>query len=66
MELWVNGLSEPLEQSISLMDYLIKAELPLEQLVVEHNRRIIPAEQYQSQLLNDQDRIEILRLVGGG
>ena len=45
-----------------LKDYSLKDKL----IAVEINREIIPKSKYKNKKINQNDRIEILELIGGG
>ncbi|MDD5170813.1 MAG: sulfur carrier protein ThiS [Syntrophales bacterium] len=63
----VNGKSERILLEFgSLEDLIVKKGFSPGRVVVEHNLRIIPREQWASVALHDSDRIEIVSFVGGG
>jgi thiamine biosynthesis protein ThiS len=68
-------------QAISLLlngkQHSVASETPLPRLLedlgvdrrlvaVAHNGDVIPRDQYESVVLHDGDRVEIVRMVGGG
>ena len=50
----------------NLLEYLKENGFNPEHLVVERNFEIIPKEQFGSVTIQDEDVIEVLRVVGGG
>lgn len=65
MKLWVNGEEQELE-SMSVADYLGMLDMDPHPLAVELNRVIISKCDYQSTILGEGDRLEIVWFVGGG
>ena len=50
----------------NLLEYLKENGFNPEHLVVERNFEILPKEQFGSVTIQDEDVIEVLRVVGGG
>jgi sulfur carrier protein len=67
MIVWINGTSETVSEGPRNLEDLVAARgIARERVVVEHNLRIVPREQWPHVLLQDNDRIEIVSFVGGG
>lgn len=67
MTIVLNGKTIELPQEIhSISDLLRYYNLENRIVVVEVNQEIIYKEQYDSTVLSDKDRIEIIHFVGGG
>lgn len=66
MEILVNGEKQILEESVILIDYLKYKGLRPEMVVIEYNGQIIPKEDWSNIVLKENDKLEILRFVGGG
>lgn len=49
-----------------LLDVLLKEGYEPARVVVERNLEIVPKDQLQHVVLQDEDVIEVLRFVGGG
>ena len=49
-----------------LLDILLKEGYEPARVVVERNLEIVPKDQLQHVVLQDEDVIEVLRFVGGG
>lgn len=61
----ING--EKLEKSeIRLSDYLAEKKYKTERIAVELNGGILPKSQYETTVLKDGDKAEIVSFVGGG
>lgn len=67
MNIVLNGKTIELPQEInSISDLLHYYNLENRIVVVEVNQEITYKEQYDSTILSDKDRIEIIHFVGGG
>ena len=61
----INGEDKALA-GINLLEYLKDAWYQLEKIVVERNLEIIPRDQLENVVIQENDSIEVLRFVGGG
>ncbi len=66
MEVTVNGKKIEVKAASSLFAFLQDNNFSLGKIVVEHNSKIIAAENWQNIILQPQDRLEIVTFVGGG
>lgn len=66
MKLIVNGKEEHLDDGVSLQGYIASRGLSPESVIVEYNYRLIKKEEWGGIVLKENDRLEILRFVGGG
>jgi len=66
MKIYLNGKEEVLEKSISIADFLTSMDLEFEAVVVELNKTIVETVDYDNKILKENDRLEVLRFVGGG
>ena len=64
--LQVNGKTVELDAPTPLLGYLEKLGVSPRAVAVEHNGEIIERVRYESVVLGDGDRVEIVRMVGGG
>ncbi|HSP09223.1 MAG TPA: sulfur carrier protein ThiS [Candidatus Dormibacteraeota bacterium] len=64
--LQVNGKRVELEGPTLLTDYLERLGADPRALAVEHNGEIVERGVYAKLVLRDGDRVEIVRMVGGG
>lgn len=66
MIIYVNGKDEKVEESLSVGKFLALKKIDAESVLVELNREVIQFEDYLKIFLNENDKLEILRFVGGG
>jgi thiamine biosynthesis protein ThiS len=66
IELVINGKHVELEQPTPLLSYLEKLGVNPRAVAVEHNGEIIERSTFASTTLGEGDRVEIVRMVGGG
>lgn len=66
MKLSVNGKPLKLENCTSADDLIKQLGYANQRIALEVNRAIIPKSQYAEFTLNDGDKIEIIKAVGGG
>ena len=62
----VNGKRVELEQPTPLLSYLDKLGVNPRAVAVEHNGEIVERSSFASITLREGDRVEIVRMVGGG
>lgn len=61
----INGV-EVSENEIKLSEYLSNNGYITTRIVIEINGEILPRESYNTTVLYDNDKVEILNFVGGG
>lgn len=67
MNIQLNGKEQQLpKEVVTVTDLLHFFELSNWIVIVEVNRDILQKEQYQTHLLKDSDRVELIHFVGGG
>jgi sulfur carrier protein len=66
IELTVNGKQIELEGPTPLLDYVASLGVDWRAIAVELNGDILERSQYSAAVLNAGDRVEIVRMVGGG
>lgn len=66
MNLRVNGKEVDLPSGLSLLDYLAGLAVDPGAVAVELNGDILARESYADRTLKEADRLEIVRMVGGG
>ncbi len=62
----INGKSEEIKMKLNLAELVLGKQLCAEKLVIEHNHRIVPKQEWQNISLQENDNIEIISFVGGG
>lgn len=61
----INGVEEAVAGK-SILEYLEDAGFQPATVVVEKNLEIIPRQDWDKEVLKDEDTVEVLRFVGGG
>ncbi len=62
----VNGEEIKLNKPIKVSEYLEKNGYRKDAIVVELNMKILPKEEYENTILEDENKIEIVHFMGGG
>lgn len=66
MKVKINGKEKQLDDGLTVRQLLKQLNIPFETVVVELNGDIIYKEEYEKIILKDNDKVEIVRFVGGG
>ena len=64
--IFVNGEQRPMVAPRTVARLLEELELADKRVAVEVNQEIVPRSRYQAHQLQDADRVEIVRAIGGG
>jgi len=62
----LNSKAEIVEKEMNVVDFLLLKGLNLETVIVEYNEKIIKKDAWLSVMLQNNDRLEVLKFVGGG
>jgi sulfur carrier protein len=62
----LNGKVVLLEQEQTLFEFLTAEQFDCKRIAVERNGEIVPKAEYENIWLSNEDRLEIVRFVGGG
>lgn len=62
----INGKEEPVDKAINIGDIVSQKKLIPDHVVIEHNLKIVPREEWHEIQLKENDNIEIVSFVGGG
>lgn len=62
----VNGEERHFDGDITVLQMLQTLGLPEKKIAVEHNLEIVPKSAYDTHMVTDGDRIEIVHFIGGG
>ena len=62
----INGTEHQFEQTISVTALIEHMQLGNKRMALERNGEIVPRGQFNSQMLADGDKLEIVVAVGGG
>jgi thiamine biosynthesis protein ThiS len=65
MKIFVNGELREVETS-TLGELVTELDLPVARIAIELNREVVRRSDWDSTMLKDEDRIEIVHFVGGG
>lgn len=66
MNVLINGEARQLDDGISVATLLDQLELRGQRLAVEINEMIVPRGRHAEHTIKQDDRIEIVRAIGGG
>ena len=66
MFITINGKKEEVKLGLSLSGLILSKGLRAENLVIEHNLRILLKEEWENTHLRGGDKVEIVSFVGGG
>jgi len=66
MKVYVNGEARELSGTPSLAELITLLDLPAARIAIELNREVVRRSHWDSTMLRDEDRIEIVHFVGGG
>lgn len=66
MTIVLNGKRVEVESGCTVLNLLEGKGMSPETVVVELNKKIVPADAFGETELNDDDHLEVLRFVGGG
>ncbi|ACV62536.1 thiamine biosynthesis protein ThiS [Desulfofarcimen acetoxidans DSM 771] len=66
MKFNLNGKEEFFKESLTVAELINLKGLNPDTVVVEYNRELVKKEQLAGIVLKENDRLEILRFVGGG
>lgn len=66
LKVFVNGKEEHLEEGVTLAGFVASKTLSPETIIVEYNYCVVKKEEWIGIVLKENDRLEILRFVGGG
>ena len=66
MQIYVNGNGRETAEGSTISDLLQELEIRNDQIAVEVNVKIIDRSEFDSCILKDQDKVEIINFIGGG
>ena len=62
----VNGEKIDMQGSISLSEFLSSRGYDARRVAVEKNGAVVPRENFNTEMLSEGDRLEVVHFVGGG
>ena len=66
MQVKINGAVNEIPDNSSIRDVLTARKLPVDIVIIALNDEIIKREQWASWKLHSNDRLDIIRIMGGG
>src|SRR5499426_3241007 len=66
IEIRLNGQSQQIPASLSIVELLDHFDLPKDRVAVERNRTIVPKLQWETVSVSQGDEVEVVHFVGGG
>jgi sulfur carrier protein len=66
MQIYLNGLEKQIPNGLDMAELIKLLDMENERIAVEVNEELVPRSTFNDHVINDQDRIEIIRAVGGG
>ena len=66
MLITLNGERFELEQPVTVLDLLARLDIDPRRVAIEHNLEIIKRRTFESAVVREGDRVEIVNAVGGG
>lgn len=66
MQITVNGKIETLLQEMTLQDYIKQKGLVSRNILIEYNFQLVSSKELLTIYLKENDRLEVLQIVGGG
>ena len=64
--MYVNGLKVNLAHNISVSELLKQEGYDAQRVAIEKNGTIVPKKAFDTEMLCDSDKIEVVHFVGGG
>lgn len=66
MLITLNGKEHIIDEGCTLTQLALKFNLSPEKVIIEKNKKIVPAEAFNTTKLEEGDELEMLQFVGGG
>jgi sulfur carrier protein len=66
MVIELNGAPHPIAENQSVQDLIAELSLSNQALAVAVNREVVPRHLWPQKVLASQDRVDIVRAIGGG
>jgi sulfur carrier protein len=66
IEVQLNGASRELDEGLTVAGLLAALAVPIAIAIVERNGEVVPKSRFDEEIVGAGDRIEIVRLMGGG
>jgi len=66
MKVFLNGKSVDLPAGLTVAGLVTEKKLNPDTIIIEYNRQLLKKENWPEVVLKENDRLEILKFVGGG
>ena len=66
IQIYINGKKKIITANYTLINILENFSLKNKLVAIELNEEVVPKSKYKTKRINQNDRIEILELIGGG
>ena len=66
MHVYVNGELREVRGTASMAELITELELPVARIAIELNREVVRRTEWDTTMLKEDDRIEIVHFIGGG
>lgn len=66
MKIVLNGEEKEVPEGVNLRKMLEHFSLPTQRVAIELNREVVRRQQWDSIVVTDDDKIEVIHFVGGG
>ena len=66
IEIELNGVPHPISDNQNLRELVASLALSSQALAVAVNREVVPRQRWAERMLWPQDRVDIVRAIGGG
>lgn len=66
MKVFINGEIREIAGQVNLIELLENFSLPQERVAVELNKKVVRKKDWETIVVKDADKIEIVHFVGGG
>ena len=66
IQIYINGKKKIINVNYNLINILEDFSLQNKLIAIELNKEVVPKSKYKTKRINQNDRIEILELIGGG
>ncbi len=66
MKILLNGEEIDISSGFSVSDLIKSFELDFRKIAVEKNLEIVPRSKFSDEILQENDKIEIIHFIGGG
>jgi len=66
MNILLNGEPRDITEGTTLSELLVELEMSQQRIAVEINLNIIPRSQHAETILKTDDKVEVVRAIGGG